>query len=276
MKSKYRWMVKAMLGLAFSLNSGAQIRVIGTVSDSTGLPVSDAFVEFIDESDTTRNFHGLTDAYGKYSILFQAAGFRPHPEILPGSCFLFQNYPNPFNPSTWITYEIVRPSFVRVEVADILGRKVKSLVCQFQQSGVWRTVWDATDQTGRGVPAGLYLCRLSTNTDIRTRKMVLMDGSLGQNPCPGPPIPEPVGNRAVPKPDGSLFTIRVSGSEVESLSVLHCVVDRDMAIDLKVARVPDCDFVFTVLDSAGGEYERLLRSMDASQASQRLVDWLLQ
>ena len=73
----------------------------------------------------------------------------------PGMFALRQNYPNPFNPSTAISFQLSAISQVSLEVFDVLGRKVATLVNGVSQPGVHSVRWDAS-----GSPSGLYFCRM--------------------------------------------------------------------------------------------------------------------
>ncbi len=93
---------------------------------------------------------------------------------LPGEFALHQNYPNPFNPSTVITYDLAIDSNVRLDIFDIIGRNVKTLVNEKQIGGRHIVSWDANDQFGQAVSAGVYLTRLHTGNKVFTQKMILM------------------------------------------------------------------------------------------------------
>ncbi|MCS6989308.1 MAG: T9SS type A sorting domain-containing protein, partial [Chloroherpetonaceae bacterium] len=82
---------------------------------------------------------------------------------------LEQNYPNPFNPSTRIAYQIAAPSDVRLEVFDMLGRKVATLVSERKEAGEYVVTFDATN-----LSSGVYLYRLQTEKFSQTKKMILM------------------------------------------------------------------------------------------------------
>jgi hypothetical protein len=83
---------------------------------------------------------------------------------------LFQNYPNPFNPATTINYVIQGETKVKLEVFDILGRKVVTLVNMKQPAGKYQVEWDATGFTG-----GIYLYRIVTEKGFtQTKKLVLL------------------------------------------------------------------------------------------------------
>ncbi|MCB9248944.1 MAG: T9SS type A sorting domain-containing protein [Ignavibacteriales bacterium] len=88
--------------------------------------------------------------------------------------FISQNYPNPFNPSTTIKYEIpsdlrFEAQDVRLEVFDVLGKEVATLVNQKQKSGFYKVTWDASSQT-----SGVYFYRLKVGEFIQTQKMILL------------------------------------------------------------------------------------------------------
>ena len=100
---------------------------------------------------------------------------QKNPEAaLPSKFELSQNYPNPFNPSTVIEYQLPVTSQVTLEVFNIIGQKVSTLVNQVQTAGTWSARWDAKDDAGRQVATGLYLYRLTAQNTVFTRKMMLI------------------------------------------------------------------------------------------------------
>ena len=94
--------------------------------------------------------------------------------FLPESFFLQQNFPNPFNPFTTLQYNLPENSMVNVTVYDMLGRHVKTLVNQDQVAGYKSVVWDATNDFGKPVSAGIYLYQIHVGNYIQTKKMVLL------------------------------------------------------------------------------------------------------
>jgi hypothetical protein len=99
----------------------------------------------------------------------------PSGEPVPDSPFLVGNYPNPFNPETWIRFDLDKPSRVRVEVVDVTGRKVRILLDGTESAGIHQIRWDASDGSGNRVPAGVYLCRLTSGDRTEVRKMMLLN-----------------------------------------------------------------------------------------------------
>ncbi len=87
---------------------------------------------------------------------------------------LGQNYPNPFNPTTVIHYSLHRSTDVQISVYNVLGQHVVTLEDGRQEPGVYETRWNGTDASGRAVPSGVYFYRLKTETQIETRKMLLL------------------------------------------------------------------------------------------------------
>ena len=94
-------------------------------------------------------------------------------ETAPIVFSLAQNYPNPFNPSTSISYTLGASGIVYLDIYNISGQLVRTLVNSYKIQGRYTVVWDGFDEDGKNVSAGLYLYRLSAGTFVQTRKMVL-------------------------------------------------------------------------------------------------------
>lgn len=94
------------------------------------------------------------------------------PEI--GAFALYPNAPNPFNPSTTISFATAQPSRVKLEIFNIKGQKVRTLVDESLSVGTHRVVWDGSDDQGQGVSSGLYLYRLSAPNYMKTMKMMML------------------------------------------------------------------------------------------------------
>ena len=84
------------------------------------------------------------------------------------------NFPNPFNPSTTMDYYLTRPSQVTVEIFDIRGARVQTLLNGYQASGHHMLRWDGTDSQGLKVGSGTYLYRIAADGETQTRKMILL------------------------------------------------------------------------------------------------------
>lgn len=93
---------------------------------------------------------------------------------LPGEFELHQNFPNPFNPNTTIVYELRKSSNVKLIIFDILGKKVITMVNNFESSGRKSITWNGTDQNGNPVGTGVYFYNLILDEATFTKKMLLL------------------------------------------------------------------------------------------------------
>ena len=87
--------------------------------------------------------------------------------LIPNIATLYQNYPNPFNPTTTI-------SFVTLEIYNLKGQKVKTLVDELLESGNHTVIWNGTNDNEKSVSSGIYFYKLKTVNHEETKKMILM------------------------------------------------------------------------------------------------------
>ena len=93
---------------------------------------------------------------------------------MPKEFALQQNFPNPFNPTTQIHYDLPEPSHVKIEIYDIRGRHIRTLVNWNVPAGRHTAVWDALDSHGLKVSTGLYFYKMVAGEFVDTRRMVLL------------------------------------------------------------------------------------------------------
>ena len=93
---------------------------------------------------------------------------------IPTSFHISQNYPNPFNPTTTIKYQIPKTVDVRIEVFNILGQKVRTLVNARLAPGYYEITWNGTDDTGRVISSGIYIYLIKAEDFVRSKKMILL------------------------------------------------------------------------------------------------------
>ena len=93
---------------------------------------------------------------------------------IPNDFSLHQNYPNPFNPITTLGYELPEDLFVNITVYDILGNVVINLFKLHQSSGYNSIKWNATNNQGEPVSAGVYLYKIQAGDFVDTKKMILL------------------------------------------------------------------------------------------------------
>jgi len=93
---------------------------------------------------------------------------------LPETFALEQNYPNPFNPSTQISFALPEASEVELEIYNIMGQKVRTLVSSSFQAGFHALQWDGANDFGQRVASGIYLYKLQAGSFVQTKRMILM------------------------------------------------------------------------------------------------------
>ena len=94
---------------------------------------------------------------------------------IPTIFSLDQNYPNPFNPETTIRFALPADVTARLEVYNILGQYITTLIDGVHHTaGFYEANWDARDASGRIVPSGIYIYRITAGDYVETKKMTLM------------------------------------------------------------------------------------------------------
>jgi hypothetical protein len=155
--------------------------VDGSVPAGFGVYIIDFETERITEIGSSLS---CTIALGekKYSkdirIVVGTIGYlQDHSEgipLVPLQYSLEQNFPNPFNPETSIRYTISHSGNVKIEVFNMLGQRVRSLVNTFQPIGEYIVRWDATDDRHTKVASGVYYYRIRVNDFTGVKKMMLI------------------------------------------------------------------------------------------------------
>jgi len=119
-------------------------------------------------------------AIQEYQSNFASMTYSPPPATNPVTNYvLYQNYPNPFNPITTIRYELPQDGVVTIEVFDILGQKVKTVINEFQKADRYEVTFSAkggsaSGGNSAGLASGVYIYQLRVNDFITSKKMVLI------------------------------------------------------------------------------------------------------
>ena len=82
---------------------------------------------------------------------------------------LSNNYPNPFNPSTKLSYSIIQAGLVILNIYDVLGNEIETLVNEERPAGTYEINWNAAN-----VPSGVYFYQLKAGDYLNTKKMILL------------------------------------------------------------------------------------------------------
>ena len=130
------------------------------------------------------NIYSFTNEYESYPIRMMVfAGTEEFVEVklaeekrkLPQKFNLSQNYPNPFNPATTIGFDIVRLSKVSLEIYNILGQRITTLINhRIYDTGSHEIIWDGTNDSGMAVSSGLYFYLIRTENFAKSKKMILI------------------------------------------------------------------------------------------------------
>jgi len=129
---------------------------------------------FLDET----NFSGRTTYY-QLEEISTAGRKKIHSTIsverqLPDNYQLQQNFPNPFNSQTSFKYQIPVDTQVIIEVYNILGKKVKTLVNEHKEAGFYTVYWDGIDNKGEAVVSGIYFYQMNADKFHATHKMIVV------------------------------------------------------------------------------------------------------
>ena len=195
----------SLLGLVLSVSVGAEPLLKGRVWLASGPPAAGVHVRLFDLTDLRRSVGTTTDEAGYFALPLATVGGP----ALPQDFALGQNYPNPFNPSTIIPYQIPTTTHVRLEVFNLLGQWLATLVDGERPAGAHTAHWDATDAAGQAVGAGVYIYRLTGDGHTVSRRMVLVDGQAGL-PAGGSGPRQPAAGGV--KTDDSVYGLTVAGA----------------------------------------------------------------
>jgi len=223
----------------------------GYVTDSeTGKGVVNVKVEVINEADPAQKCSGKTDITGRYELNLATAVTSVPQDQKPVDFKLKQNYPNPFNPSTLINFQLPRSEHIQIIVYNTLGQKIKTLVNGRYGPGYYTMAWDATDENGNGVAAGIYFYQLRAGKFLQTNKMVLLDGNnVGKRTIHNTSsLKQNDENNTLSKSNLLTVTIRAVGARIYTFKKQHITVTEnefrfDMNVDMKQGSLLNKDLV---------------------------------
>jgi len=180
--------------------------VSGVVTDEDNLPVEGVVVLVVGtELQATTTANGMYNIpnlpVGKFTVTATKEGYEDYTSIeltmlaggtlthnirlnkitseddiigVPVVTALNANFPNPFNPSTMISFDIAQEGHVKIEIFNIRGQRVRTLVNDHVPVGSHKVEWNGTDDFGRTVGTGIYFYNMQTGEYFSTRRMVLM------------------------------------------------------------------------------------------------------
>jgi photosystem II stability/assembly factor-like uncharacterized protein len=110
-----------------------------------------------------------TKGEGIYKGFAAPTGVESKSNLIPAAFSLMQNYPNPFNPSTIIQFDLPNESLTKLEIFNILGKRISTLVSEKLVAGTYKYEWKP-----EGMPSGIYFYRLNTGKFTKSEKMLLL------------------------------------------------------------------------------------------------------
>jgi hypothetical protein len=208
----YRWAVRAIYTAEVSsVPSFSNIleketlsgNIVGFVRKTNNQPIAGATVSAngVNATTNTAGAYSLALQVGTYSVTASATNYLPLTQdgievtanqnttlnfVLTGvageddlapvvATALGGNYPNPFNPETVISYAIKNKCAVNLDIYNLKGQRVRSLVSAVADPGNYRIVFNGKDDNGQALSSGIYLYRLKAGEYISSRKMMLME-----------------------------------------------------------------------------------------------------
>jgi hypothetical protein len=162
-------------GLSFDLPVDFRITTTGSVID-TVLRIDQQFMTFnfdIPEGEIVTGLVMDPDGWILKSTDY-VVGLAEDEMAIPLAFELEQNYPNPFNPTTTIPYTLDEQTAVKMSILNLQGREVIQLLNSSQDGGRYQVTWNGRDMDGNPVEAGVYLCRLETETRTAITKLLLV------------------------------------------------------------------------------------------------------
>ncbi|MBN1999417.1 T9SS type A sorting domain-containing protein [candidate division KSB1 bacterium] len=108
------------------------------------------------------------DGSYKYSIICSTSGNGPQIFILS------QNFPNPFNSSTTIEYKVPKNCNVNIQIYNLVGQKIKTLVNTQKEKGEYKIYWDGTDDLGENISTGVYFYKINSGAFHNVKKLLLI------------------------------------------------------------------------------------------------------
>ena len=156
-------------GNEFDLNSEKVELTFDLTLESGWVKDNCELVGFVQNLDTKEVYASTKKELNK----LLPVGIDEH-KVLVKETNLIGNYPNPFNPNTKIKFYLAENTDVKLDIYNIMGQKVKTLVNEKAGAGLYTVEWNGTDDSGNKLPSGVYFYRLLTSNKIMTKKLLLM------------------------------------------------------------------------------------------------------
>ncbi|MBU8922103.1 MAG: T9SS type A sorting domain-containing protein [Bacteroidales bacterium] len=148
------------------ISPNSELFIADQTATSPGIHIYDALAEVMITSSP------ISTGLPPFNISFSASEFTG--TEIPPVARLGSSYPNPFNPSTTIPYFTNSTSRVRLEIFDITGRMISTLVDEIHEKGAYKAFWDGRNENGLTVASGVYFLRFTSGDVAESKKLVLV------------------------------------------------------------------------------------------------------
>ena len=148
----------------------------GSLTGTTNFYV-DPVADNLEEGDEVIRLIGAIDGLEGDEVeitLSESGAAKAAIQTRPEAFTLANNYPNPFNPTTTIQYALPQAVDVKLTVYNVVGQPVRTLVAEHQSAGRYAVEWDATNDSGHSLSAGMYFYRLQAGEEFRAAKKMLL------------------------------------------------------------------------------------------------------
>jgi hypothetical protein len=172
-------------GSDYEIYINGELDAFTSFSGSMPTTAIDLMIGQVLPGNTEYNFKGVLDdiriynyalSYSNIQLLYDfSTDIQTDNESdIPKNFGLVQNYPNPFNGQTNIEYRISTQSNVKLEIFNILGQKIKTLIEEEKSPGYFTISWDGKNNFGDSMNSGIYFIKLSADKFTETKKIMLL------------------------------------------------------------------------------------------------------
>ncbi|RPI63884.1 MAG: T9SS C-terminal target domain-containing protein, partial [Ignavibacteriales bacterium] len=172
-------------GSDYEIYINGELDALSTFSGLIPTTAIDLMIGQVLPGNTQYNFRGILDdiriynyalSYSKIQSLYDyVVSVDEEEEVeLPNKYGLTQNYPNPFNSQTSIEFQIPNQSIVKLEIYNILGQKIRTLINREENPGNYSISWNGKNDFGDSVNSGIYFIKFSSDNFSNTKKMTLL------------------------------------------------------------------------------------------------------
>jgi len=209
----------------------------GRVFDMVGQLISNTEITFTDVQYPDKVFKTTTDANGFYSISIPVLRSPDESRKRPLGVYLFDPYPNPFTTHALIPFHVEKEGVVELEIIDINGRLVRTLVSRQMQAGYYEMRWDGNDNSGGKASNGIYFISIR-NENKRDVKRIIYMPEVGA----GTPYGKPNAFTPTLEVDPIIYQIQITAKHYETFTIKNISLYKENNKDFHLYRIHPVPF----------------------------------